>query len=141
MLKVVLCFLIALSGSLFNNTSYAQMPNLLILNEFKRRFPDITQIKWERESPTIWEGEFLLKGQQTEIYYNQEGVYLGTKQKIHFNDLPQKVQAQTMNQEVREISIIFLANQTTLYCLELNKKGQEEEIFFSPEGQIVTAPF
>jgi hypothetical protein len=139
MLKITFCFLIALASILFS--SYAQSPNARILNDFKSRFPNITQIKWERESNMIWEGEFLLKGQETEAYYHEEGAYLGTKQKIHFNDLPQKVQAQTTEQEVKEISIVFLVNERTLYCLELKNKDEDEEICFSAEGQITTSPF
>jgi hypothetical protein len=141
MLKIFFHFLIALLGVLFYNPGYAQLPNAYILNDFKSRFPNITQIKWERDTPTIWEAEFLLKGQETEVYYREEGVYLGTKQKIHFNDLPQKVQTQMINREVKEINILFLANEKTLYCLELKNREGDEDVCFSAEGQITTAPF
>ncbi|MCS6906103.1 MAG: hypothetical protein RML72_04565 [Bacteroidia bacterium] len=119
---------------------YSQVPQAAILDAFKARYPNISQVQWQKErNNTRWRATFLLKGQETQVFYTAQGIYLGTQQKIHYNDLPPHIQSRFSSYEIKEVEMIFLIDEKIVYCLAL--AYQANKVCFYPNGETAVVPF
>ncbi|MEO6149166.1 MAG: hypothetical protein ABIN95_10480 [Mucilaginibacter sp.] len=67
------------------NVSYA------VINQFKSDFRDATNVNWT-VTPNSQRAEFIVNGVKKSAFYNLDGTYLGTTQKVAYNTISLKAQ-------------------------------------------------
>ncbi len=69
--------------------SYAgTTPPAAVLNAFKTKFPNATEVKWGMENKTEYEAEFTLDGKKISANFKTDGSWVETETGVAQKDLP-----------------------------------------------------
>ena len=95
-----------------------------VTSSFIQKFPDVQNVKWEKENDQEWEAEFEMDGKEYSANYNIDGTWLETEYAV--KDIPAAIQA-TLDSEFPgfeiEESEISETPKGTFYEFEM-KKGE-----------------
>lgn len=111
-----------------------------VKNEFKNRFPDISDAKWEMEKDTIYEVEFKVNDQKCSANFSRNGKWLETERKLG-KQIPQTVldslNKKYLNAEIEKAEESETPEKGKILEVEIKIDGKELEIEFTPSAKIL----
>ncbi len=112
-----------------------------IQRSFDSQYPSARSVDWEQEDEGRWEAEFKNNGSELSAEYDAEGNLLFTKWSIDENDVPAAVR-EALEQlyngyEIEEADKVEMADGSMAYELEIEKSGDEWEVMFTPDGELI----
>jgi len=134
--KIILTALVLLSTavSIFAQSKTPQA----VLDAFNKKFPNATNVKWDKENAHEFEASFNLKGVDYSANYSDTGEWMETESNIAFNDLPKNVQttfnASHPNAKVKEVAKIETSKGQTQFELEMKQGMKTVEFLYNSDG-------
>jgi len=112
----------------------------LVLNEFKKEYPNATDIEW-KQVEDLFKVEFdKNKKYELEVWYDETGNPVKYEEEIPQNQLPEKVLSKVNGEfkdyKVKEVEMIT-ENNSVIYEIEFRSKSEKIEVTFNPEGEIL----
>jgi hypothetical protein len=135
MLTVALIF----SASCFSQkVDEADVPDA-VKSTFKVRFPAAASTAWEKED-TVYSASFLMDQAATEAEFTEKGVWMETEWEIPVQYTPKKIKSYTdsafAGYKIAEIEIMDYPADGKLYKLEISKKKECQELYFTLAGDF-----
>ena len=113
-----------------------------VVEAFNLKFPNATNVKWEKESVNEYEAEFKWNGESYSANFTVDAKWLETEITISFNQLPEQVQQSFSkdypNVKLEEVSRIEKPDNKIHYEIEFGKGLKKHELFYSADGIVVT---
>jgi len=122
------------------NSNTSEIPKA-VHDAFASKFPNATEVEWEKESTTEWEAEFEIEGKEYTATFNNQGNWLETEWEIPKNELPEDVLnslATHFSSYSIEESEISETEKGQLYELEIKVGDKDQELSINQEGIIVS---
>lgn len=63
----------------------------VVKSAFSQKFPDATNVKWDRENDNEWEAEFKMNGMKYSANFENSGTWTETEYRITLEDIPEAV--------------------------------------------------
>ena len=107
---------------------------------FAQKFPNATDVEWEKESDTEWEARFKLNGKEYSSNFMQDGTWVETEYEVSESDIPQAVlDAINTNFEGYEVEDIELTETKDgkAYEFSIEKDGDEVEVIIDSSGNVL----
>ncbi|WP_246067774.1 PepSY-like domain-containing protein [Changchengzhania lutea] len=111
-----------------------------VKDAFTTRFPNATDVEWEKESDTEWEAEFKLDGKEHTSNFMQNGTWVETEYEVAESEVPQVVMDPlNANFEGYNIEDMELSETATgtVYEFEIEKGEDEMEVVINSSGKVV----
>lgn len=120
-------------------TSFAQSKTpTAVTTAFNQKFPNATDVKWDKENAHEYEASFEWKGVKYSANFSDKGEWLETESPSSFNQLPEKVQtafnASYKGATVKAVAKIETSKGTTKYEVEFKQGANTVEIFYTVDG-------
>lgn len=108
---------------------------------FKSKFPKATETKWEMESKTEYEVDFLIEKMKYSAKFDQNGKWLETENEISVASLP-KVVSDAIAKEIpagkiEEAEKAETSDKGTIYEVEVKNGKKEYEVVVNSNGKIL----
>ncbi|VAW24777.1 hypothetical protein MNBD_BACTEROID01-2880 [hydrothermal vent metagenome] len=133
-MKKLLFIMAALAFGLF---AYAQIPPQKVADNFAKKFPNATKVKWDQEEENEWEAEFKQNGSELSACFDQEGKWFETEKEVGEKDLPDAVlkaiKQKYSDYKIEEASLIETLDFSG-YEVALELKENEVEVQVTMEG-------
>jgi hypothetical protein len=130
-----LVFAIIISST---STVFAVSPPLLVTQAFNQKFPNVTNVEWEKENAHEYEVEFKWNGESYSANFTDDAKWLETESVISFSQLPDKIQQgfskDYPNVKLKEVSRIEKPENKTGYEIEFRKGLKKHELSYSADG-------
>jgi uncharacterized membrane protein YkoI len=127
-----------LSLAACNQRLSAQNTPALVKNTLKARFPNATEVEWEKKQD-LFEAEFIQDHQQYTVLIDAGGSIGMIKQDIHAVELPAPV-AEVLRKEYPDYTLDdaerIEKNGQLYYQVELEKGHRERYLVFGADGRI-----
>jgi hypothetical protein len=111
-----------------------------VKSAFSQKFPDATNVKWDKENATEWEAEFKIGGKKYSANFDNMGTWMETEYEINADEIPAAVKT-TLDKDFTgykiEESEVSETAKGKLYEFELEKAGEEIEAAIDMSGKIV----
>ena len=112
-----------------------------VKESFAKRFPNVKEVKWSKESEAEFEAEFKRSGTEQSVNFDQAGKWLVTETEIKTSELPKSVQAAIAKEfpgyKIEEAEKAETSDKGTLYEVELEKGEMNYEVQFSADGKVL----
>lgn len=109
-----------------------------VTTAFSQKFPNATNIEWDKESTHEYEAAFEWMGEKHSANFSDTGEWLETETTSSFDKLPAKVQtafnASQKGTTIKAVSKIETSKGITKYEVEIKKAGKTIELFYSADG-------
>jgi hypothetical protein len=135
---IILC-----TASMIGFTACAQQGKNVppeVKTAFSQKFPDATQVKWDRENATEWEAEFVWNGTETSANFDNSGAWMETEYKISTADIPATVQT-TLDKQFTDWSIDVAEVSETIegsvFEFELQKGRKKSSVSIDMSGTVL----
>ena len=132
------CLLISLMG--FNQKITPDKVPAPVKQEFAKKFPGATEIKYEMEQKD-YEINFKDKGVEMSANFDATGKWLETETEIKESDLPKEVSASVAKNfarfKISEVAKTETPDKGLIYDMDLNKNKEGYEVQFSATGDIL----
>ncbi|MDQ1769323.1 hypothetical protein GQR60_00640 [Labilibaculum sp. A4] len=136
LLVIVAIAITSVSGCAQNKKA---VPNQ-VKTAFAQKFPDASNVKWDKENDAEWEAEFKMSGKEYSANFNMEGVWLETEFEISSNEIPDQVKS-TIEKEFSGYKIEESEMSETAdgkcYEFELKMGKTEVEIAINSKGELI----
>lgn len=110
-----------------------------VQEKFTEMFHDATDISWEQEGDEF-AASFTFEGKEWEAEFNKDGSWLESEREIEESELPKPVM-EYVKKEFNDYEIEafeFEKNpEGDFYEVELEKEGEQIELYFDLEGKLV----
>ena len=111
-----------------------------VKDTFAMKFPNATNVEWEKESDTEWEAEFKLNGKEHSSNFMQDGTWIETEYEVSESEIPQVVMdAMNTNFEGYEIEGMELTETKDgkAYEMAIEKGESNMEVIIDANGKII----
>lgn len=120
-------------------TSFAQSnAPVAVTTAFNQKFPNATNVKWDKETDHEYEASFDWKGVKHSANFSDTGEWLETESPTTFSQLPEKVQtafnASHKGATIKVIAKIETSKGTTKYEVEIKQGIKTVEFFYDANG-------
>jgi len=128
---------------LFGFTACDQSGNKVpeaVKSAFSQKFPDVTNVKWDRENDNEWEAEFKMNSMDYSANFENSGAWTETEYKINPKDIPEAVKTSLDNESTGakiEESEICETKDGKVYEFVIRKGDNEMELQINDAGKIV----
>lgn len=106
-------------------------PPAAVVAAFQQKFPQVTDVDWEKEKDGIWEAEFDQNNTEMSANFSADGKWIETETDIKFAELPIPVQTALKGKKVKEAAKIQRADGSTIYEAEVKRK----DLLFDASGK------
>jgi len=107
---------------------------------FSQRFPEASEVKWDKEDDEEWEAEFKMNGKKYSANLDNTGAWMETEYEISSDEISEVVKT-TIEKEFAgykiEESIISETADGKAYEFELKKERDKIETTIDMNGKIV----
>lgn len=111
---------------------------IAVATAFSQKFPNATNVKWDKENAHEYEASFEWKGVNYSANFSDAGEWLETESPTSFNQLPDKVQASfnTLHKGamIKAVAKIETSKGTTKYEVEIKQGIKTVEFFYTEDG-------
>ncbi|MEJ7694387.1 PepSY-like domain-containing protein [Daejeonella sp.] len=123
-------------------TTFAQSKTpKAVTTAFNQKFPNASNVKWDKENAHEYEASFDWKGQKHSANFNDTGEWLETESPITFNQLPEKVKkafnASHKGKITKTVAKIETSKGQTQYEVEVKQGLKTVEFFYNANGSII----
>ncbi len=116
-------------------------PPSAVTAAFNQKFPNATNVKWEKENAHEYEAEFKWQNKNLSANFNDAGAWLETESPISFDQLPEKVKsafnALHPGATLKAVAQIEYSDGSIKYEVELKKGAKTMELFYNEDGAEV----
>lgn len=107
---------------------------------FSKKFPNVKEVKWDKENETEWEAEFKMNGKKYSANFTPDGVWKETEYEIKYAEVPevvkQKLKTEFNGYDIEEAEIAETKD-GKVYEFALEKGKTELEVAISPDGKVL----
>lgn len=132
---LVIISLIVLTVSIL--AQEAKMPQK-VQAAFKKLYPNVTDVKWDKEGTNQFEAEFSLKGVKTSVVFDDEGELEETETAIKMDELPSTVVPYVTKNyegyEITEAAKIVDDEGNVTYETEISDGKVKQDLLFDKDG-------
>ena len=109
-----------------------------IIDAFSKKFGQINDVKWSRESSSEWESEFKMDGKAYSANFSNEGAWVETESVIEEDEIPQPLK-DALSKAFPGYKIKNAEKSETKdgVLFEFKIKGESKEIVMDNSGNIV----
>lgn len=111
-----------------------------VKDTFTQKFPNATDVEWEKESDTEWEAEFELNGKDYSSNFMQDGTWVETEYEVSKTNIPQAVKdainANFEGYEIEEAESVETKDGKA-YELAIERGEEELEVVIDVQGNIL----
>lgn len=111
-----------------------------VQSTFFQKFPDATNVKWDKENDSEWEAEFKMNGMEYSANFENSGVWTETEYKINLKDIPETVKTSLNNEsagaKIKE-SEVCETDDGKVYEFAIRKGANEIELQIDCAGRII----
>lgn len=136
MKKILFVVAFALPLSMF-----AQKAPSAVQTAFKKRFPTVTKVDYDKEKNGEYEAEFKMNGVEMSANFTADGTWRETESEIRATALPANVTkaiaAKYPNAKVVGAAKIETSDRGTLYEADLKTGMKKSEVLFDAAGNVV----
>jgi len=123
-------------------TSFAQGKTpAAVTTAFNQKFPNATNVKWDKENAHEYEASFEWKGETLSANFSDTGEWLETESPISFNQLPEKVKTAfndaLKGATVKAVAKIETSKGTTKFEVEFKQGLKTIELFYTTDGKEI----
>lgn len=123
-------------------TGFAQIKTpSAVTTAFQQRFPNATQIKWDKENAHEYEATFEWNGEKRSANYTDTGEWLETESPISFHELPENVKVAFnvahQGASVKAVSKIETAKGISKFEIEFKQGLRTFERFYTADGKEI----
>ena len=115
----------------------SEVPSL-VLNTFQSKFPNATDIDWEREAD-LYKVEFEIGKRDHDLWIDKNGNITKHKEEVTKTDLPaainQKLQSDFKEYRIDDVDKIE-TNGKVFFLVDLDSNSGDKEVLFSPDGAV-----
>ncbi len=108
---------------------------------FEQKFPNATNVKWDKENAHEYEASFDLNSKKYSANFSDQGKWLETESSISFNQLPVKVLStyNTSNKGdiVKAVAKIETFQEITKYEIEYKQGLKTLETLYNENGSVI----
>lgn len=120
-------------------TSFAQSKTpSAVTTAFSQKFPNATNVKWDKENAHEYEASFEWKGEKHSANFSDTGEWLETECISAFNLLPDKVQttfnASHKGATIKAVAKIETSKGVIKYEVEIKQGIKTVELFYTADG-------
>ncbi len=119
----------------------AGKPPSAVIAAFNQKFPNATNVKWEKENRHEYEAEFTWQNKNLSANFNDTGAWLETESPISFSLLPEKVRSafnvSHPGATLKAVAQIEYSDGSIKYEVELKKGAKTIELFYNENGAEV----
>lgn len=123
---------------MLGNNSFACTPPEMVLKAFNQKFPNATNVKWDKENKNEYEAEFKWNGGKYSANFDKSGEWLETESPTTFNQLPEEVKkafnTSYKNAKVKGVSKTETSKGKTIYEVEMKQGLKTVEKFYTADG-------
>jgi len=110
-----------------------------VKSAFSQKFPDVTNVKWDKENDNEWEAEFKINGMDYSANFENSGAWTETEYKINLKDIPEAVKTSLDNEsagsKIKE-SEVCETKEGKVYEFVIRKGDNEIELQINDAGKI-----
>ncbi len=140
----LLLFIPALTLGMFLNGCNAHSQNLpdkQIVTAFKAKYPNAKKTEWESKQG-FYVAEFHNDNIESQAWFDNKGKWTLTKNELRYNMLPAEIRnnlekTDYNNWKKDDITKIERPNVLPIYIIEVEKAGQETNLYYTENGQLV----
>ncbi len=107
---------------------------------FTQKFPDASQVKWDKENDNEWEAEFKMNGMEYSANFDNAGTWTETEYEISLKEIPEAVKTSLDNESDGAKVKASEVSETTegkVYEFVLRKGENETELVIDETGKII----
>ena len=138
MKKVIL---IVASIFVFSAFVFAAKPPVKVQKAFDGKFPEATNVKWQKENSKEWEAEFTVNDRKTSANFMITGDWVETESQINVSELPNAVSASIKKLypkgEIKSAYKIESAKEGMKYEADVKTTRKTVEVFLKEDGSIL----
>jgi uncharacterized membrane protein YkoI len=137
----VLCLVVLMSGfASAQKLKESEVPEA-VKNAFNQKFSGVKEVKWSKESATVFEVEFEVAEHEQSATFDNSGRWTGTETEIKKSELPATVQATIAKEfsgyKIDEAEKAESPDHGSFYEVELKNGKQKYEVQLSAEGKVI----
>lgn len=135
---ILFCGIVALTNC---NQKKQYRPDAKIITAFNTKYPQANKVEWEPKQG-YQVAEFHDNSTETEAWFDNNGKLLMTKNNLKYNNLPQAIQDHFeksiySNWKKQDIDKIVRAGMSAVYIVEVEKEGQDTDLYYNENGSLV----
>lgn len=129
-------------SAVFSFSACGQKENVpqKVQTAFSQKFPQATNVKWDKENATEWEAEFTMDGTAYSANFDKEGHWKETEYKMKESTLPAAVKA-TLESKFAGYDVegaeVSETPDGTVYELKLENDDTDMEVAINNKGEII----
>jgi hypothetical protein len=116
-------------------------PPGVVLEAFRKKYPEIIDPEWEVDSNGSWEASFKINDVKYRADFTTEGIWTETENNISFNDLPNDVREAFLlkykSEAFRGAEAVDSAARGVFYEIEIFTGTSKIDVIFAEDGQIL----
>ena len=113
----------------------------VVKDAFAKKFPNATNVKWDKENDHEYEAGFKVDGKSFSANYSDKGEWLETESTVEFAAAPIKVQkaftANHKNAKIKATAKIETSKGETKYEVEFMNGKKTVEEMYKEDGTII----
>ncbi len=108
---------------------------------FQKKYPEITEPKWEPESNDSWEANFEINGVKYRVDFGEDGNWIETEHDVTFEQLPNEVRSaieiKYRVKHIRDIEAVENPTHGEFYVVEFQQGSGKKDVLFNLEGKVL----
>lgn len=135
------CSLLLLAAFLMSSFTFPnnQIPQA-VKDAFTNLYPQVDNVKWEREYNGLYEGEFTVDGKEMSAEFMPDGTWMGTETEISLSELPAIIKKAVAKEfpgfVIDEAESIIMPDGTTNYGVDIEKGKESVEAVYTSSGAV-----
>jgi hypothetical protein len=111
-----------------------------VTEAFKKYYPEISDIKWDKEGSSEFEASFKENGKDISVVFDKAGKLEETETSIQISELPENavkfINTNYSDSKITEAAKIVKANGAVLFEAEVTMGKQKKDLLFDPKGEL-----
>lgn len=108
---------------------------------FQKKYPEITEPKWESESNDSWEANFEINGEKYRVDFGKDGNWIETEHDVTFEQLPNEIRSaieiKYRVEHIRGIEAVKNPTHGEFYVVEFQQGSGKKDVLFNLEGKVL----
>ena len=133
--------LLLISVVYFAANSFAVTVPAAVQKAFDQKFPQATEVKWDKENSSEYEANFKINGVSASANFSDKGIWLETETEIPVAQLPEAVTSAIKKQFPQSVITgadkIENSKNETHFEADLKTGSKTKEVVFNADGTVI----